>query len=74
MIMVQKGFPVGEFDIMFDGEGKAAEQMFVTSKTSLGHGKMEVTQHSDTGESIVHLTEWTGNAVMPDVKEGWAVY
>jgi len=43
MIMVQKGFPVGEFDLMFDGAGKAAEQMYVISKTSLGHGKMEVT-------------------------------
>lgn len=43
MIQVQKGYPIGEFDIMFDGAGKAAEQMYVISKTSLGHGKMEVT-------------------------------
>ena len=74
MIMVQKGYPIGEFDIMFDGTGKAAEQMYVISKTSLGHGKMEVTKHSDVGESVIHFTEWTGNTLGPDVKEGWGVY
>jgi len=74
MIMVQKGYPIGEFDIMFDGTGKAAEQMYVISKTSLGHGNLQVTKQDDAGESIVHFTEWTGNQIMPDVKDFWGVY
>ena len=74
MIIVQKGYPIGEFDIMFDGAGKAAEQMYVISKTSLGHGNMEVTKQDDAGESIVHFTAWTGNTIMPDVKDFWGVY
>ena len=76
MLMVQKGFMVGEFDLMFDGEGKAAEQYVVTEddKKNLGHGKMEVTKESDTGETQVHFTEWTGNELMPEFKEGWGVY
>jgi len=76
MIMVQKGYPTGEFDIMFDGEGKAAEQFVITEKNkkNLGHGKMEVTKHSDTGESIIHFTEWTGSEIGPDVKDYYGVY
>lgn len=76
MLMVQKGFMVGEFDLMFDGEGKAAEQYVVTEddKKNLGHGKMEVTKESDTGETQVHFTEWTGSELMPDLKEAWGVY
>jgi len=71
MIAVQKGYKIAEFDIMFDGAGGAAMQMYITSKTSLGHGKMTVTQQTDEGESLVHFTDWTG---VSGVTEGWGVF
>ena len=70
MIMVQKGFRIAEFDIMFDGAGGAALQMYVTSKTSLGHGKMAVAGQTDDGDQIVHFTEWQG---LSGAAEGWGV-
>lgn len=75
MLMVQKGFLIGEFDINFDGEGKAAEQYVITEKNkkNLGHGKMEITKHEDSGESQVHFTEWTGSE-MPELQDAWGVY
>lgn len=69
--MVQKGFRIAEFDIMFDGAGKAAMQMYVTSKTGLGHGKMEVTGQTGDGDQIVHFTDWQG---VSGVSEGWGVF
>ena len=68
--MVQKGFRIAEFDIMFDGAGGAALQMYVTSKTSLGHGKMAVAGQTDDGDQIVHFTEWQG---LSGAAEGWGV-
>ena len=70
MIMVQKGFRIAEFDIMFDGAGGAALQMYVTSKTSLGHGKMSTVGNNDDGDQIVHFTEWQG---ISGSAEAWGV-
>lgn len=63
---------VAEFDLMFDGAGGAAAQMYVTSKTSLGKGKMEVKSQTDDGETVVQFTDWQG-APMGN-NPGWGVY
>ena len=72
MIMVQKGYKVGEFDMLFDAHGNLASQMYVTSATSLGKGKVAVTGTSDAGETLIHITEWTGSPIQ--AKSGYGVY
>ena len=63
---------VGEFDMMFDAAGHLASQMYVTSATSLGKGKVEVTGTSDAGETLIHITEWTGSPIK--ATSGYGVY
>jgi hypothetical protein len=63
MIMVQNGYTVGEFDMLFDAAGHLVSQMYVTSATALGKGKVAVTGTSDAGETLIHITEWAGSPI-----------
>lgn len=57
---------------MFDGAGGAAAQMYVTSKKSLGKGKAEIASQTETGETKVKFSSWTGSPV--GFTDGYGVY
>ena len=58
--------------MLFDATGHLASQLYVTSATSLGKGKVDVTSTTDAGETLIHITSWTGSPIK--ATSGYGVY